>query len=93
MLVLRGEYLLSKRTFLYVTADHIHNYGNLADAATTISPGSHASGWRLAALRHRRYPAHVLRPRGTHLERFEVRNPKARRSIRSLGFSHIEALG
>jgi predicted porin len=38
VLVLRGEYLLSKRTFLYVTADHIHNYGNLADAATTITP-------------------------------------------------------
>jgi predicted porin len=36
--VLRGEYLLSKRTFLYVTADHIHNYGNLADAASTITP-------------------------------------------------------
>lgn len=37
VLVLRGEYLLSKQTFLYVTADHIHNYGNLADAATTIT--------------------------------------------------------
>lgn len=36
--VLRGKYLLSKRTFLYVTAEHIHNYGNLALAATTISP-------------------------------------------------------
>ena len=36
--VLRGEYLLSKRTFLYVTADHIHNYGTLTDAATTITP-------------------------------------------------------
>ncbi|MEM5311136.1 porin [Paraburkholderia sp. JHI869] len=38
VLVLRGEYLLSKRTFLYVTVDHIHNYGTLADAATTITP-------------------------------------------------------
>jgi predicted porin len=36
--VLRGEYLLSKRTFLYVTAEHIHNYGNLALSATTITP-------------------------------------------------------
>ncbi|WP_254055516.1 porin [Paraburkholderia tropica] len=36
--VLRGEYLLSKATFLYVTAEHIHNDGNLALSATTISP-------------------------------------------------------
>ncbi len=36
--VLRGEYLLSKRTFLYLTAEHIHNDGNLALAATTITP-------------------------------------------------------
>ncbi|CAG9205758.1 putative Outer membrane porin protein 32 precursor; 3-hydroxyphenylpropionic acid porine [Paraburkholderia sabiae] len=38
VLVLRGEYLLSKRTFLYLTGERIHNYGNLALAATTISP-------------------------------------------------------
>jgi len=38
VLVLRGEYLLSKRTFLYVTAEHMHNYGTLALAATTITP-------------------------------------------------------
>jgi predicted porin len=36
--VLRGEYLLSKRTFLYLTAEHIHNDGNLALSATTITP-------------------------------------------------------
>jgi predicted porin len=36
--VLRGEYLLSKRTLLYVTGEHIHNSGNLALAATTLSP-------------------------------------------------------
>ncbi|BEU26002.1 porin [Paraburkholderia caribensis] len=38
VLVLRGEYLLSKRTFLYLTGERIHNYGNLALAATTITP-------------------------------------------------------
>ncbi|HEX7933350.1 MAG TPA: porin [Paraburkholderia sp.] len=38
VLVLRGEYLLSKRTFLYLTGEHIHNYGNLALSATTITP-------------------------------------------------------
>ncbi|MGT2476831.1 porin [Paraburkholderia terrae] len=38
VLVLRGEYLLSKRTFVYLTGEHIHNYGNLALAATTITP-------------------------------------------------------
>ncbi|AJY16230.1 porin [Burkholderia multivorans] len=37
VLVLRGEYLLSKRTLVYVTAERIHNYGNLALAATTIT--------------------------------------------------------
>lgn len=37
VLVLRGEYLLSKRTFLYLTGEHIHNYGNLALSATTIT--------------------------------------------------------
>jgi predicted porin len=36
--VLRGEYLLSKRTLLYVTGEHIHNSGNLALAATTLTP-------------------------------------------------------
>jgi predicted porin len=35
---LRGEYLLSKRTFLYVTGERIHNDGNLALSATTITP-------------------------------------------------------
>ncbi|WP_232221378.1 porin [Burkholderia sp. WSM2232] len=38
VLVLRGEYILSKRTFLYLTGEHIHNYGNLALGATTITP-------------------------------------------------------
>ena len=38
VLVLRGEYLLSKRTFLYLTGEHIHNDGNLALSATTITP-------------------------------------------------------
>jgi predicted porin len=36
--VLRGEYILSKRTLLYVTGEHINNSGNLALAATTITP-------------------------------------------------------
>ncbi|WP_321798324.1 porin [Caballeronia sp. J97] len=36
--VLRGEYFLSKRTLLYVTAEHINNSGDLALAATTITP-------------------------------------------------------
>jgi len=36
--VLRGEYLLSKRTFLYLTGEHIHNYGKLALSATTMTP-------------------------------------------------------
>ncbi|MDR5761096.1 porin [Caballeronia sp. LZ035] len=36
--VLRGEYLLSKRTLLYLTGEHINNSGNLALAATTLSP-------------------------------------------------------
>jgi predicted porin len=38
VVVLRGEYLLSKRTFLYLTGEHIHNDGKLALAATTITP-------------------------------------------------------
>jgi predicted porin len=38
VIVLRGEYLLSKRTFLYVTGERIHNDGNLALSATTITP-------------------------------------------------------
>ena len=36
--VLRGVYSLSKRTSLYVTADHIHNRGNLALSASTMLP-------------------------------------------------------
>lgn len=36
--VLRGVYTLSKTTSLYVTADHIHNSGNLALAASTMLP-------------------------------------------------------
>jgi predicted porin len=37
-IVLRGEYLLSKRTFLYLTGEHIQNGGDLAFSATTITP-------------------------------------------------------
>jgi predicted porin len=37
-LVLRGEYILSKSTLLYLTAEHIHNDGTLALPATTITP-------------------------------------------------------
>jgi predicted porin len=36
--VLRGVYLLSKTTSLYVTAEHIQNSGKLALAASTILP-------------------------------------------------------
>jgi len=36
--VLRGVYILSKRTSLYVTVDHIQNSGALALAASTIAP-------------------------------------------------------
>ncbi len=37
-IVLRGEYFLSKSTFLYVTGEHISNGGTLAFAATTLTP-------------------------------------------------------
>jgi predicted porin len=38
VVVLRGQYFLSKSTALYVTADHINNGGKLDDSASTLSP-------------------------------------------------------
>jgi predicted porin len=38
VLVLRGQYFLSKRTSLYVTGEHIKNGGNLALSASTMTP-------------------------------------------------------
>jgi predicted porin len=36
----RGAYALSRRTFLYVTAEHIRNEGTLAISASTLAPVS-----------------------------------------------------
>jgi predicted porin len=36
----RGQYALSRRTFLYVTAEHIRNDGALAISASTLAPVS-----------------------------------------------------
>lgn len=38
VLVLRGQYFLSKRTSIYLTAEHIKNGGKLALSASTMSP-------------------------------------------------------
>ena len=38
VIVLRTTYSLSKRTMLYVTADHINNSANLALSASTLAP-------------------------------------------------------
>lgn len=40
VVVLRATYSLSRRTLLYVTADHIQNSGNLALSASTLAPVS-----------------------------------------------------
>lgn len=38
--VVRAKYALSKRTFIYITADHIRNSGTLALSASTLAPVS-----------------------------------------------------
>ncbi|WP_347554172.1 porin [Robbsia sp. KACC 23696] len=58
VVVLRGTYAFSKRTIVYITADHINNAGQLALAATTLMPvvTPSAGGAQLsviAGVRHR----------------------------------------
>ncbi|MES2261844.1 MAG: porin [Pseudomonadota bacterium] len=52
VIVLRATYSLSKRTVLYVTADHISNGGNLALSASTLAPVSlpQAGGSQLSVI-------------------------------------------
>ena len=48
----RAAYALSKRTFLYVTGEHIRNGGSLAISASTLAPVSNpaAGGSQLAVI-------------------------------------------